>query len=345
MKICYFGIYDPGYSRNRVLLKGFKANGIKVVECRSVRSGIIKYLDLLLQYLKIKKDFDFLFVAFPGQTVMVLARFLTRKKIIFDAFTSFYDSAVNDRKTIKRKSFGARKLWWLDKISCCMANLIITDTNENIKYFSETFHVPKENFIRVFVGSDYDSIGSAKGKKERDYFLVHFHGTNIPLQGVEYIMGAAKLLEGENIKFNMIGTKIKNQHQDQDRKNINFIDNVPYENLGEYISGADVSLGIFGATDKAQRVIPNKVYEALAAGTAVITGDTPATRELLTDGVNAIFCRMADPEDLADKILRLRDDLFLRNLVAKKGYELFINKLTHNIIVKNFIVTLKNNGW
>ena len=34
MKICYFGTYDPIYTRNRLMIQGLKENNVEVVECR-----------------------------------------------------------------------------------------------------------------------------------------------------------------------------------------------------------------------------------------------------------------------------------------------------------------------
>src|ERR1019366_7505823 len=104
-KVLFFGIYDPDYSRNRILIRGFKENGWEVTQCRvnpRIHKGIGKYA-LLIRERAHLKHFDvqntLIFVAFPGQTVMLLARILfPRSKIIFDAFTSVYDSNVFDRK-------------------------------------------------------------------------------------------------------------------------------------------------------------------------------------------------------------------------------------------------------
>jgi glycosyltransferase involved in cell wall biosynthesis len=52
-------------------------------------------------------------------------------------------------------------------------------------------------------------------------------------------------------------------------------------------------------------VIPNKVFQALACGTPVVTADTPATRELLRDGESALLVPPGDPAALVDAIRRV----------------------------------------
>ena len=125
MRVCYFGYYNPEYSRNRVLRQGLRENGAEIVDCRSREKGIRKYYELYNKHKKIKKDgYDFLLVGFPGHLAAILARFLTRKKIIFDCFTSLYDSAVYDRKKAGKISLIAGYYWLLDYLSCRLADTV-----------------------------------------------------------------------------------------------------------------------------------------------------------------------------------------------------------------------------
>jgi glycosyltransferase involved in cell wall biosynthesis len=99
---------------------------------------------------------------------------------------------------------------------------------------------------------------------------------------------------------------------------------VEYEKLIDWISQADVCLGIFGASGKAARVIPNKVFQILAAGKPLITRDSPAIRELLLpdmDGVTLVPA--ADAPALADAVRELgtgekiQGRVFHREVVAR----------------------------
>lgn len=346
MTICYFGIYNPEYGRNRVIVKGLKKNGVKIIECRSKGKGIIKYWNLFKEHVKIKGKYDLMIVGYPGYQTMILARFLTRKPIIFDAFTSIYDAMVEDRKLVKRNNLKALYYWSLDWLSCRLANKILLDTREQIDYFVKTFYLKPEKFYRLFVSTDEDLIYPLPAKKrEEENFLVHFHGNFIPLQGVEYIVRAAKILEQEKISFNIVGKgqeyeKIIKLAKELEVANINFIDSVPYEKLKEYMAVSDICLGIFGDTAKAQRVIPNKVYEAIACAKPVITAESSAIKELFADQENIITSKPADANDLAEKILKLKLDQSLRLRIGQRAFNLFQEKLLPKNIIKDLLTKI-----
>lgn len=355
MKILYFGSFNPDYARNRVLLKGLRLNGIEVEECNDRSGSMIKYWRLFWKYLKLKSGFDIMIVGFPGQEMMFLAKLLTlrlysgqaRKPIIFDAFTSHYEGYILDRQYFGKKSLRAKYYRFVDKYSCRLADMILLDTQAHIDFFVKEYSLPVSKFQRIFVGTDTDvfypsNLNSNQGRQ----FTVHFHGSYVPLQGVSHIIKAAKILENEGIKFNLIG---QGQTYNHDRKlvdglnikNINFIDNVAYNKLPEFMNQADIALGIFGDSPKTRRVIPNKIYEALAMRKPVVTADTPAIKELLTDREDVLLCRSADPEDLAAKILELKNNENLRNKIAENGYTIFKSNADEKILglqIKNILL-------
>jgi len=157
IKICYFGIYNPNYSRNRVLIKGLGENNVEIVECNDRTFGFRKYLNLARKHHRLNKDYDILLVAFPGWPVMWLAKILSRKLIVYDAFLSVHESQVKDRKNYSSNSLKAKYYWLLDWLSCKLADKILLDTNEHIKYFVKEFGIKKDKFIKVLIGAD-DSV-------------------------------------------------------------------------------------------------------------------------------------------------------------------------------------------
>lgn len=346
MKIIYFGAYDPNYPRNKTLIKGLRQNGVEVIEINDRSRSFFKYLKLFFKYFKNKKNYDAVIVGFPGQESMFLAKMLTRKPIIFDTFTSHYGGHVLDRGHFGKNSLRAKWYKWLDKKSVSLSNVALLDTDSHIDFFVNQFNLPREKFRRVWVGTDSHVFYPREVNKNTEKFLVHFQGNYIPLQGTEYIIKAAKLLEEENVVFTMLGRgqTYKKSRELADKlgvKNINFIGRVLYEKLADYINMSNVSLGIFGHTLKTELVIPNKVFEAIACAMPVITADTSAVRELFTDQENILFCQPANPKDLADKILKLKNDPSLRQKIAGGGYKVFQEKCAEKILGEQLLKIIK----
>lgn len=350
-RVCFFGIYDPSYSRNRVLIRGFEENGYGIFHCRvdpKKHKGIFKFFLLVREYVSLRKNkFDIVIVAFPGHTVVWLARILFGPRIIFDAFVSLYNSNVEDRK--RYSAFSLHGIWdrFLDWYSMKITSVVLFDTNAQISYVAKKFNIPVQKFRRVFVGTDDTVFKPHEQKDSHGNFIVHFHGTFIPLHGIEYIIDAAKLLENDpEIIFEIIGDGQERKGIEAKLaavgggKNIRLFPKMSYEELASSMIRADICLGIFGTTSKATIVIPNKVFEALASERALITMKSEAINELALDGQNMLLCNPGDPRDIAHKILLLRQDMVLRNKIALHGYQLFTKELTPSILVKHLIATL-----
>lgn len=331
MVICYFGIYNPDYPRNRIFIKALRQSGVRVIECNARGRGIMKYLKLVLCHFRVRNLYQSVIVGFPGQTVMPLIRYLTRKPVIFDTFLSLYDSEVFDRKLVDPHSPAAARLYQKDKNACELADLVLVDTEAHLRYFANQFDLVPEKFRVVPVGTD-DELFYPQAKSSAG-FIVHVHGKYIPLQGIEYIVGAAELLKAEPIQFRILGRgqeygKITDMIYAKKLENIQRVGMVPYERLPVYINDSDICLGIFGNSEKTARVIPNKVVEYLACGKAVVTSESPAAEELLVDGVNVRFCHRADSADLARKILELYNNDELRQALGRSARQLYLDKLT-----------------
>lgn len=320
-KVCFFGIYDENYSRNRVLIKGFKDNNFEVTHCKidpKINKGFKKFYLLYKEYKKIKENhFDQVIVAFPGHSVVWLARILFGKKIIFDAFVSIYNSNYEDRRLYSKYSLNALKDIFLDWYSIRLSSVVLLDTNAHIDYFIKRFGLKKEKAKRVFVGTDDRVMHPIKIHDKRKDFLVHFHGSFIPLQGIEYIIHAFNLIVNKHdirdIKLRIIG---KGQETEKIKRLINSlnlhnyieqIDRVDYIELPSYICDSDVVLGIFGKNIKSDMVIPNKVYEAIGCGKILITSNTKAIRELLNDKINSILIEQGSSVELAQAIISIKN--------------------------------------
>lgn len=350
-KVLFFGIFDPDYARNRVLIKGFSRLGFEVVICtvNPKQHGVItKYYKLYKTYKKInEKKFDHIIVAFPGHTVVWLAYLIFGRNFIFDVFVSLYNSEVEDRGLHNLKSFRSLYYWLLDWYALRVPKILLMETDAHINFLAKKFRVNINKFIKVYVGSDNKIIYPKEAVLKNQSFNVVFHGTGIPLQGMEYIVDAAcELRDVKDIKFNFWGDnknvffeKVFNKVENLNLENVIFNGKFAHSDLNDILSQADVVLGIFGDTCKTKLVIPNKVYEGWAAQKPVITANTPAIRELVNDS-EAVLCPVASGKSLAQSILILKNDPLLRSIIAKKGYSMYYNDLRPEVLVAKLLINI-----
>jgi len=346
MKILFISGESSFYTRNAVILKGLRENNVDVIECTSsAKSYFLRYLISIYKYiLNFNKTFDVVFVGFFGQPLVPLMKILSRKPIVLDAFLSAYDTMCFDRKKFRPNSIGGKFFWLLDWLSCQLADRIFLDTEEHIQYFITTFSINKHKFNRIFVGAD-DSIFYPPVKKEKtDLFNVFYYGSYHPLQGIEFIVQAAKILEfDEDIKFYIVGNGIEHDNvlslaRKLKVKNVEFIDWIPYIELPSKIAAADICLGgHFSSIDKSKRVIAGKTFQFIAMKKPVIVGDNPANRELFENKKNALLVEHANPDALASAILELKNDLGLRSKIAEEGYRTFNEMCIPKIIGKQAV--------
>jgi len=332
-----------------VLKKALRQAGAEIVEVNDHSLGLVRYLKLFSKSLRCR--FDLMIVAFPSHTDMPLARFvcsLKRAPLIFDALISLYESEVFDRQNARPKSVAAKKSYWIDRVACQLADTVLLENHVNIGYFVETFRSHESKFRRLGVGADDEILRPYPEPSENLTFTVFFVGTYIPLHGIEHIIRAAKILEErrEAIRFVIVGSgqtyqKITAMASDLAVTNVRFEAPVRYEQLSQMMANAHLCLGVFGTSAKAGRAVPLKVLIALATRRPVLTGDTPAIREVLSHGENIWLCPVGDATALADSIAELKHRPDLRGKIAQQGYELFVNEFSINAIEKEIVAIIQ----
>ena len=157
-----------------------------------------------------------------------------------------------------------------------------------------------------------------------------FVGKLIPLHGLETILAAAALCP--DIEFRVVGSGQLDDVLVTKPENVRHERWAEYERLPDLYRSAGCALGIFGASAKAARVIPNKAFQALATQTPLITADTPAARELLEDGRDALLVPPADPEALALAVRRLASDPMLGAEIAARGHATYAENASEDVL-------------
>lgn len=223
--------------------------------------------------------------------------------LVFDPLISAYDKQVLESGKLRPDSLRARLLLGRERKLFNMADLVVADTLEHARFFSETFGLASDKVAVVPVGAEEALFnpGVMPLPKTGDLPEVLFFGSFIHLQGPQVIARAVTLYEGPPVTWHFVGSgpllsecqSIAGEHP-----NVVFTPWVEYEKLPALIRSADLLLGIFGTTAKAGRVIPNKVYQALACGRPLVTSRSQAYDPAMVSDVSSGI-RWVDAGDAA----------------------------------------------
>ncbi|MHA1326895.1 MAG: glycosyltransferase family 4 protein [Promethearchaeota archaeon] len=353
MKICFFGNYDPDYSRNKILMKGLIKNGESIIPCnyyaprlnwdiKSMYYNFKSQIKILSKLLKIT-HIDYYVIAYPLIKSIFLTKLIKRKKVVLDPFISNYNSIINDLKLFSNNSLKAKLIKIFDNFIFSTGKIILADTYAHAKYYSKEFNISLDSFKVIYVGADNELYFPRKKLSNKE-FIVGFYGSYLPLQGTDIIIKAANLLKKDypKIRFELIGGDYKNNLFKKilkmvkllNLKNVKLIKKIPENKLPFYIQRSDVQLGIFGDTLKAKLVIPNKAFTAIAMKKPLITANTPAIKEIFKNNHTCLLCKIANPEDLSNKIIKLYNNKDLCKSISENAFKMYIENYTPEILGK-----------
>lgn len=333
-KLVFIATREPTYSRVSLMRQGLHEH----YEVRDILSTQTRYslrlLSIVTQTLwcwmtgRLRRC-DGVVVGFFAQPIFPLVRLLYRGPIIADAYFSIFDTVVHDKQTATANSIRGRLCRWLDTHMLKHAALCLTDTQAHVDYFKSQFAVPSANLSRLWISAESQPLVKKRDTYEAGQpFEVFFWGGFIPLQGVETIVQAAAQLKSEQVRFTIFGhgqtlDKCQAMARELQTTNVQFYGWKSAADIRAQASQSHLALGIFGATPKAARVIPNKAFEALAMGIPLLTRTSPAIAEWLQDGHELFTVPPAQPDALAAKILSVRENYNEALEIAQRGQAAF----------------------
>jgi glycosyltransferase involved in cell wall biosynthesis len=324
VRIIVFGTYRLWEQpRVRVLIDGLRERGHDIVECNvplpfdtanRVRAARQPWRAPLLG-LRVGQVWpalwrkarslpkpDAVLVPYLGHFDVHLARRLwPRTPIVLDHFLFLQDTAI-DRGTRSRAVLGT--LGRADRSAVRAADLVMVDTEGHRRLLPE---LQRSNAIVVPVGAPREWFHEPAPHGGGPLRVIFF-GIYTPLQGAPVIGEALRLLDPDpaDVRITMVG-----RGQDYEAtprlagssSAVEWVDWVEYDKLPSLVAEQDVCLGIFSASPKGLRVVPNKVYQGAAAGCAIVTSDSEWQRAAL--GEAAVFVPPGDPPALAGALREL----------------------------------------
>ena len=271
-----------------------------------------------------------------------------RPYLIMDAFLSLYDTAVNDRQLLAPSSLSARVLFKLEKRAFATADAIVVDTPDNGRHYSELFAIGSNKITAIPLSiPELPRQPSTVRKTDDGVFTCLFMGSLVPLQGISTLLKAIDLLQPEaQIRFEFIGDGqhaelIEDFQHTHPHAQLHWQQTMlATDSLIAHIADADLCLGIFGHSDKADRVLPYKLYYYAAMGKAFLSKNSPCLQSVADP---LLLCE-ADAESLAARILELSrsPDLLEQSMTASR--RLFDEELCGDVQRAGLLKVLKQAG-
>ena len=112
---------------------------------------------------------------------------------------------------------------------------------------------------------------------------------------------------------------------------IKFLGEISNDSIFEYLAEASVFV-----RPSLSEGLGTAFIEAMAAGLPIIGTLVGGIPDFLKDGETGLFCKVADPKDLAEKITRLLKDEQLREKIINNAKTLVVQKYDWNIIANEF---------
>jgi glycosyltransferase involved in cell wall biosynthesis len=356
VRVVWTGTFEPEFSRNRKLARLLHLGGFDTTLVREslwppdrvglasrawlpVMARALWVFPKLMVRLLVGPTPDIYLVSYPGwfdvPLVWLVSR-LKRRRIVFDPFISLYDTLVSDRSLRSDDSLTARVAHLADRWSLRLADVVLADTAPHLAFYDALAPGVSQRGHVLPVGAD-DAVFRPEEVAGPESKRVLFYGSFVPLQGLATIVQAATLLEGEGVRFLIIGDGQDRPALEEEITrtgvDIDLIGLVPLDELPAHISRAEVCLGIFGESDKAGRVVPHKLYECLAMGRPVVTRDGPGIRSLF-GGSEVKRVTPADPQALAEAIRSLIEDPERRRRLAEAGHAAYRERFHEEPLVE-----------
>jgi hypothetical protein len=346
-RVLVIGTFDPNTPRSRQWLRLLERLGCEV-EVRNTGSwgtdrasqtatsavqmlrNALKGLLPAVRHLLTCKRPDLVVFLYPGHLdACVLGPIARIRRIpaVLDVFISLYDTVVSDRGLSSSRSLIALATRTLDTVASWSVHTVVVDTPEHADFFARFTRRARRHFAVLWVGAEEARFVAADDPGDDAPILWYL--TYIPLHGFETVARAAALLADDDRAFRLVGDGQRREAAEQLAEelgltNMEFVATVPESELPGEIARSSICLGVFGTSDKAARVVPNKVFQCAAAGRALITAATPAIATAFGDAL--VTVPVGDAHALAGAIRNLRGPARLE--AAARARAVFVERFS-----------------
>lgn len=327
-------------------MEGLNQSGAQIIECRDSSWGVKKYINLFFKHWKLRNDYDFLWVGYPGHVIVWFAKLISKKPVIFDALCTMEEGVILSRG--QNGFLGLKKIYVkvIDWLAVKCADTVLVESEAQKDFFIKKFGY-NQKYKVVYTGANNKFFFKETGIEKKQKFTVLFRGKFLPEAGVDLVVRAAKILEKEQINFIIIGNgflekQIRSLIKSIKPNNLILIsEHLAISDLRRLMLSAHVSLGQLARNDRLNRTIPHKCFESIALGLPYVTAKYEPILEILKNKESVITFCPGDVDDLVEKIIYLKNNPDIAKKVGDYGYKVYQKAFTPKELALKIISILQ----
>ena len=178
-------------------------------------------------------------------------------------------------------------------------------------------------------------------------FVAAYVGTHGMAHGLDVILEAAERLRGNpRIAFLLVGDGAERAHLEEMREqkrldNVLILGQRPKQEMPGIWAATDTSLILLRRDDLFKKVLPSKMFEAMAMHCPIILGVEGEARALLDEADAGIAITPGDAEELAAAVVKLSEDPGLAARLGAQGYTHVCEHYDRSRIAGRYLEMLK----
>lgn len=258
--------------------------------------------------LRLKEDYDVVYTNQTSPVMMVNGALAYAKKhgkkcvlYCMDLWpASLAAGGIGEASPIYR-TFG-----WISGKLYRKADRILVTSRMFADYFAEQFGIPTERVEYLPQYAD-DSFRKQPKKEDNGTLDLFFAGNIGAAQGLETVLRAAKLLEGEAIRWHIVGDgseleNLKEKAAEMKLDQVMFHGRKPLEEMPKYYAMADAMLVTLTADPFISLTLPGKVQTYMAAGKPILAAADGEIPNVICQSGCGFCARAGDAQGLADAV-------------------------------------------
>ena len=287
----------------------------------------------------------------------MFAKWMRRVPWVFEVRDLWPESIVS--VGAMKKGFAIRRLEGLERFAYNQAGHIVSVTDAFVSHISERLKRPKpisvvKNGVNLGLFSKTNNAEKTKarfGLKGR--FVAAYVGTHGMAHGLDTVLEAANILrDDDRIGFLLVGDgaereRLVNRASEMCLENIQIVGQLPKTDMPDIWSATDASLIVLKKSDTFKKVLPSKMFEAMAMGCPIVLGVEGEAKELLDNAGAGIAITPEAADELAEAVVTLMENPTLADAHRQSGLQHVREHFDRSKLAKSYLqvfeaVTNKN---